>query len=195
MTVPKKLAKKQLCTCSTLFCTFLCRCFARLQRETSRKFLVTRFMEEMSYVFFHFFSPPLIFTLHWWPLAFLISSPPLKNYYVVLQTKKCLLCCLSLAVYRSLSPFSLLSFAGLPPTFSFSLSFSCSISKFVDMTINLSLILQTTRIQKQFPLFVFVFIVSALQDSGGYAISRQNNLALHLGCHGIPVVRTDGRRR
>ena len=29
--------KGQLCTCSTLFCTFLCRCFARLQRETSRK--------------------------------------------------------------------------------------------------------------------------------------------------------------
>ena len=38
------------------FCTFLCRCFARLQRETSRNFLVTRFMEEMSYVFlFTFF--------------------------------------------------------------------------------------------------------------------------------------------
>ena len=32
-------------------CTFLCRCFARLQRETSRNFLVTRFMGEMSYVF------------------------------------------------------------------------------------------------------------------------------------------------
>ena len=34
---------------SRLFCTFLCRCFARLQRETSRNFLVTRFMEEMLY--------------------------------------------------------------------------------------------------------------------------------------------------
>ena len=60
-------------------------------------------------------------------------------------------------------------------------------SKFVDMTINLSLILQTTRIQKQFPLSVFVFIdslvVSASQDVGGYAISHQNNLELHLGCH------------
>ena len=40
---------KKLCTCSTLFCTFLCRCFARIQ--TSRNFLVTRFMKEMSYVF------------------------------------------------------------------------------------------------------------------------------------------------
>ena len=29
------------------FCTFLCRCFARRQRETSRNFLVTLFMEEM----------------------------------------------------------------------------------------------------------------------------------------------------
>ena len=33
------------------FCTFLCLCFARLQLETSRNFLVTRFMEEMSHVF------------------------------------------------------------------------------------------------------------------------------------------------
>ena len=49
---------------------------------------------------------------------------------------------------------------------------------------NLSLIQdQTTRIQKQFPLSVFVFIdcliVSASQDAGGFAISRQNNLELH----------------
>ena len=43
------------------------------------------------------------------------------------------------------------------------------------------------RVQKQFLLSVFVFIdslvVSALQDAGGYAISRQNNLELHLGYH------------
>ena len=37
------------------FCTFRCRCFARQQRETSRNSLRTRFMEEMSYVFFTFF--------------------------------------------------------------------------------------------------------------------------------------------
>ena len=59
-------------------------------------------------------------------------------------------------------------------------------SKFVDMTINLSLKFQTTRKQRQFLFSVFVFIdslpVSTLQDSGGYAISRQNNLELHLGC-------------
>ena len=45
------ISKKQLCTCSKLFCTFLCRCFARPQRETSRNLLVTRFMVEMSYLF------------------------------------------------------------------------------------------------------------------------------------------------
>ena len=33
------LSKKQLCTCSALFCTFLCCCFARLQYETSRNIL------------------------------------------------------------------------------------------------------------------------------------------------------------
>ena len=39
--------KKELCTCRTPFCKFLCRCFARLQRETD--FLVdTFFLEQMS---------------------------------------------------------------------------------------------------------------------------------------------------
>ena len=42
--------------------------------------------------------------------------------------------------------------------------------------------LQTTPLQKQFPLSVFVYIdslvVSASQDAGGYAISRQNNIKL-----------------
>ena len=55
------------------------------------------------------------------------------------------------------------------------------------MTINLSLILKKTRIQKQFPLSGLVFLdslaASALQEAGGYAISRQNNLAFHLGCN------------
>ena len=59
--------------------------------------------------------------------------------------------------------------------------------------------------QKQLPLSVFVFIdssvVSALQDAGGYAISRQNNLESAFGLPyllielfyiGMPVVRTDG---
>ena len=55
---------EQLCTCNTLSHAFLCRCFARPQRDFSRKFLGTRFMEEMLYVFqFTFLSLPLIYTL------------------------------------------------------------------------------------------------------------------------------------
>ena len=73
------------------------------------------------------------------------------------------------------------------------------------MTIYLSLILPTTRIQKQFPLSVFFFIdsfvVSAYKTPVAiHAISCQNNLELHLPYLlielfyiGIPVVRTDGR--
>ena len=38
-------------TCSTLFGIFLSCCFALLQHETSRNFLVTRFMEGLLYVF------------------------------------------------------------------------------------------------------------------------------------------------
>ena len=111
--------KSNFARAAHFFCTFLCRCFARLQHETSRNFLVTRFMEEMSYVFsFTFFSLPLIFTLHWWPRASLILS---QNFHAALLTKKCLLCFFSR--FKSLSPFFSLSFDGLPPTFSFSQSF------------------------------------------------------------------------
>ena len=125
----------------TFFCTFLCRCFSRLRRETSRNFLVTRFMEEMSHVFlFTLFSLPLIFTLHWWRLAFLILLPPLQNYHVVLPTKKCLICFLSLTLdlcrrfsrWASLACRLLSLFLGLSLT---------PYSKSVDMTINVSLIL------------------------------------------------------
>ena len=71
------ISKKLHCTCSTLFqCTFLCLRFARLQRQPSRKFLVTHFMEEISYVFvFAFFHCPSFSP--WWTLAFLIFSPML----------------------------------------------------------------------------------------------------------------------
>ena len=49
-----------------------------------------------------------------------------QNFRVVLPTKKCLLR-FFISRSKSLQPFFSLSFAGLPPTFSFSLSFSCSI--------------------------------------------------------------------
>ena len=80
------------CTCSTLFlhislplfCTTTTRNFQKLLSYTFYGGNVVR-------VPVHFFSLPLIFTLHWWPLAFLILSPPLQNFHVVLPTKKCLL--------------------------------------------------------------------------------------------------------
>ena len=57
------ISKKAILHVNTLFCIFLCRCFGRLQRETSRNFLFT-LMEELSYaILFTFFSLPLIFTL------------------------------------------------------------------------------------------------------------------------------------
>ena len=70
-----------------LYISLHCRCFARLQSETSRNLLVTRLWRNCrtcscSLFFFHCrsFSP-------WWPLAFLIFSPPLQNFHVVLPTK------------------------------------------------------------------------------------------------------------
>ena len=47
---------------------------------------------------FTFFPLPLIFTSHWWPLAFLTLSPRPQNFHVTLPTKKCLFCFLSLAL-------------------------------------------------------------------------------------------------
>ena len=44
------------------FSTLLCRCYVR-PRETSRNFLVTRFMKEMSYLLLFTFFHSLIFTL------------------------------------------------------------------------------------------------------------------------------------
>ena len=119
--------KSNFARAAHFFCTILCRCFALLQRETSRNFLVTRFLEEMSYVFsFTFFSLPLIFSLHWWPLAFLIFfHRRYKIFLLFFQQRNAFLFFISRP--RSLSPFFSLSFACLPPTFSFSLSFSCSI--------------------------------------------------------------------
>ena len=94
----------------------------------------------MSHVFlFTLFSLPLIFTLHWWRLAFLILLPPLQNYHVVLPTKKCLICFLSLTLdlcrrfsrWASLACRLLSLFLGLSLT---------PYSKSVDMTINVSLV-------------------------------------------------------
>ena len=89
------------------FCTFLCRCFARLKTKTSRNVLVTRFMKEMSCVFLlPFFSLSLIFTM---VVAFLTFSPPLQNFMLFLRQ------IMPPMFFLSFS----LSFAGLSPYFLF----------------------------------------------------------------------------
>ena len=70
-----------------------------------------------------------------------------------------------------------LSFAGLSPTFSFSLSPSSLYSKFVDMTINLSLILSRTRTQKKFRLY-WLFSCLCFTRRGWLCDFRQKNLKL-----------------
>ena len=76
--------KSNFARAAHFFCTFLCRCFARLQRETSRNFLPTRFMEKMSYVFLFTFFHCRSFSPRC-PLSFLIFSPPLQNFMLFLQ--------------------------------------------------------------------------------------------------------------
>ena len=114
--------KNNFARAAHFFCTFLCRCFARLQRETSRNFLVTRFMEEMSQVFSFFTAAH--FHLALVPAS--ISDFSLQNFSCRSSNKK-ISPLFFVSRSRSLSPFFFLSFAGLPPTFSFSLCYSCSI--------------------------------------------------------------------
>ena len=104
----------------TFFCTFLCRCFARLRLrgETSRNFLVTRFMEEMSYMFLFTFSTAAHF-FPGWLLAFLIFSPPLQ-IHVVLPTKNGSLS-LALALRRSFSRWASLACCLFSLSFPFSI--------------------------------------------------------------------------
>ena len=111
------------------FCTFLCCCSARLQRETSRNFSdVTRCLEEMSFLCsFTFFSTAAHFHLALVAnISHFVTAATTWNFHVVLPTQKGLLSFI-ISRSRSLSPFFSLSFAGLPPTFSFSQSFSSSI--------------------------------------------------------------------
>ena len=121
--------KKQLCTCSTLFLYFSLPFFFFCTTTT------WNFQKLLSYKFYggnlvrvlvHFF-----FTAAYFHLALVAAS---ISHFVTAATK--FSCCSSnkkmsplffISRSRSLSPFFSLSFAGLPPTFSFSLSFSCSI--------------------------------------------------------------------
>ena len=109
-------------------------------------------------------------------------------------------------VNSSLSLLFSLSFTSLSSTFSFSLSFS--IFKICEHENKSKLnTLDNTDIETIFAfLFVFIdsLIVSASQDAGGHAISRQKNLRVAFGLSylliesfyiGMSVVRTDVRLR
>ena len=102
--------KKNNFACAAhFFCMFLYCCLARPQCETSRNLLVTRFMEEMPYLFLFIFFRSLIFTF----VAFRISH--------FLTADKKFSCCSSnnqLLIFHSssLSLFFSLSFTGLSPT-------------------------------------------------------------------------------
>ena len=101
---------------------------------------------------------------------FLFCHRSYKIFMLFFQQKKCLLR-FFLSRSRSLSPFLSLSFAGLQPDLLF---FSVFLLLYIPnlwtcWTMNLS--------------WILIASVSALQDSDGYAIFRQNNFELHLGCH------------
>ena len=108
------------------------------------------FMEEMSYVFSFTFFTRFLLAL----VAAIALSPSLQNFHVVLPTKKCLLCFLSLALdlCRPFSRWASLACRLLSLFLCLSLALY---SKFVNVTINPSLILWTTRIQKPFSTFRF----------------------------------------
>ena len=113
----------------------------------------------MSYLFLFtfFFSLPPIFTLVAANISQFLTAATI--FSCCSSNKKRLHSFLSLAVAvcHSFSRWASLACS----LFSLFLCLSLSLnSKFVDMKINLSLILYTTRIQRQFPLFVFVFIDS-----------------------------------
>ena len=80
--------KKQLFTCSTLYCTFLCPCFARLQRET--------------YVFsLTFFSLPFICALVAVSISYFLTAA--TNFSCWLSFLSFVFLSLGLALCRSFS--------------------------------------------------------------------------------------------
>ena len=134
--------KSNLARAAHFFCTFICLCFARLQRETSRNFLVTSFMEEMSYVFSFTFFHCRSFSPCIWLVAASISHfvTAATRFSCCSSSIKCLLCFLSLAqdLCRPFSRWASLAFCLL----SLFLCLSHALySRFVDMTINVNLIL------------------------------------------------------
>ena len=86
--------------------------------------------------------------------------------------------------FRSLSLFFSLSFAGLPHTSSFSLSFSCSIFQICGHD-NYSKLntLDNTETETIFAFRFRLYWLLSCDAGGRDAISIQNNLELHLGYH------------
>ena len=64
----------------TFFVHFFCRCFARLQRETSQLHFLWRKCRMCSCSIFSFFLLVCRSFSPGWPLAFLIFSPPLQKF-------------------------------------------------------------------------------------------------------------------
>ena len=145
--------------------------------------MVTRFVEEMSYVFlFTFFSLSLLFTLVAASISHFLTAA--TKFHIVLLTKNVSFVFFPISLQLFFSPVELRWPVALGSLFLY-LFFSL-FSKFVDMTINLILILQTTPIQKHFPLSLFVFIGSS-QDAGGHTPSLQNNLKFGIGLQEVGV--------
>ena len=117
------------------------------------------------------FSLPLILTLHWWPLAFLILSPPLHKIFMsFLQQKKCLLR-FFISRSKSLSPFFSLSFPG-------QICGHDNLSKFNTLDNTDTETISAFRVR-----LYWLFCCLCFTRRPWLAISRQNNLELHLGCH------------
>ena len=115
--------KSKFARAAHFFSTFLCSCFAQLQCETFRNFLVIRFMEEILYMFlFTFFSPSLI----------------LNSFFH---------CCYKISCFpqEKMSPLFFLSRSSslsLWDSLACRATFSFSISKIVDMTTLITLSLK-----------------------------------------------------
>ena len=104
--------KNNFARAAHFFCTFLCRCFAQPQRETSRNFRVTRFMEEMLYLLLFTFFHSLIFTLVAARFSHFLTAT--KKFSRCSSDKQLLIFCSS-----SLLLFFSLTFAGLLPSLFF----------------------------------------------------------------------------
>ena len=147
--------------------------------EFYKKFLATRFMAEMSYALmcFSFFFSTAASISH-----FLIAT---SKFWCCFSNKKCLLCyfflSLALALCRSFPRWASLAYRLLSPFLRLSLSL---FSKFVAVTINLSLILWQHGCRNNFR-FRLYWLFSCLcfpRRGWPHEISSQNNLELHLGC-------------